>query len=167
MATARAARIQWRLMTGEADVAGMLQRLAEAVHLSGAESVNPSGTGSEAGLTPGQEESAEVDALNEARLSLANDFSAFPGGADSAREFLIKLVPLLDDHDRVVISLDGVAALPASFLKHVFHALVEEHGVEAAELNERVKLEATDPELQIYLYIAEKYAREEAQLAAA
>jgi len=106
--------------------------------------------------------------MNEERLSLARDFSPYPGGADSAREFLEKvLLPRLNDHERVVIDLDGVAALPASFLKHVFHALVEEHGVKPKELRDRIGLETTDPELEIYLSIAERYAREEALATAA
>jgi STAS-like domain of unknown function (DUF4325) len=104
--------------------------------------------------------------MSEGRVSLAKDFSPLPGGTESASQFLQQLVPLVVANDRVIIDLDGVAALPASFLKYMFHVLAHDPRVEAAELPDRVKLETTDPELKIYVSMADKYAREEAAAAA-
>jgi len=136
------------------------------MHPSASDIVNLTGTNQ--GLeAPSPEGDGQEGFVSEGRLSIATEFSVLPGGAESAREFLKQLVPLMAGNDRVVIDLDGVAALPASFLRHLFHALVTEHRVDPAKLADRVKLETTDPELEIYISMADKYARQEAELAAA
>lgn len=143
------------------------QRVSEAMHPSAPEAVNQTGTDEGLETPPFTNSERQEETVSEGRLSIAKDFSPLPGGADSAREFLKQLGPMMEDNDQVVIDLDGVVALPASFLRHIFHALVTEHGVAPTELPERVKLETTDPELKIYVAMAKKYASAEAELATA
>lgn len=106
-------------------------------------------------------------------LSIADDFSPFPGGrlpADGPfngtrfRDHVLK--PLLDDYDVVVLDLDGVAGLPSSFWEEVFGGFIRKHILSLADVGSKLKLRTTQPELEIYVPMAYKYAQDAARPAA-
>lgn len=103
-------------------------------------------------------------------LSIAQDFSPFPGGrrredgpfsGTKFRDDVLK--PLLDDHESVVMVLDGVAGLPSSFWEEVFGGLVRNHIIDVTDLGKRLRLRTTDPELEVYIPLAYKYAKDVAE----
>ena len=90
-------------------------------------------------------------------INLASDFGRFPGGryrtdgdlsGEQFREDVL-LPALQGDGERVAITLDGVAGLPASFLEEAFGGLVRE-GFSPAELRLRLEIIARTPRLQRY-----------------
>lgn len=102
---------------------------------------------------------------NEVELSIARQFSPFPGGrhrkdgpfnGTAFRDDL--LAPLLKVNKSVVLNLDGVAGLPSSFWEEVFGGLIRHNYLTVGELGDRIKLRTTDPALQIYIPMAFKFA---------
>ena len=109
-----------------------------------------------------------------AELSIARDFSPFPGGRKREdgpysgaifREDVLR--PLLVNDGHVMIDLDGVAGLPSSFWEEVFGGLIRNHIVSIRDIGTRLKLRTTEPELRIYIPMAYKYAQDVAQAEAA
>lgn len=97
-------------------------------------------------------------------ISIANDFSRFPGGRfrtdgpHSGQEFREDLlVPALQAQDRVMVLLDGVAGLPSSFLEETFGGLVREHGFAPDELLHKLEFVATTPRMQSYPQVIARY----------
>lgn len=102
-------------------------------------------------------------------LFLAREFSPFPAGrhrtdgkfnGQKFREDL--LVPKLRQHGRLKLNIDGVAGLPSSFLEEVFGGIMRKGDYSFDELASRLEVEASDPELKVYVPLAWKFAREEA-----
>jgi hypothetical protein len=84
-------------------------------------------------------------------ISVANDFSRFPGGryrtdgpysAEAFRDDL--LVPALQQGGEVRVVLKGAVGYPATFLEEAFGGLVRVHGLDCANL----KLISHNPFLQ-------------------
>jgi uncharacterized protein DUF4325 len=109
-----------------------------------------------------------------AELSIAQDFTPFPGGRTredgpfSGAYFRDEILgPLLADGGHVVINLDGVAGLPSSFWEEVFGGLIRESIVPIQEISTRLKLRTSEPELEVYIPMAYKYAKDVAEANAA
>ena len=107
-------------------------------------------------------------------LSIAEDFTPFPGGRTPDdgphsgayfRDEVLK--PLLENGGHLVINLDGVAGLPSSFWEEVFGGLIREHIARIEDIGTRIKLRTTEPELEIYVSMAYRYAKDEARVSAA
>lgn len=112
-----------------------------------------------------------------AYLSIANDFSRYPGGrfvADSdwsGEEFREKvLAPALHDAIRqgsvLVVNLDGVAGYPSSFIEEAFGGLVRSRTFTARELEKHLRLEA-NPLFKTYKVMAERFIKDAKPMAAA
>jgi hypothetical protein len=102
---------------------------------------------------------------NEVEVSIARDFSPFPGGRHRKdgpfsgaifRDDI--LAPLLRENASIVLNLDGVAGLPSSFWEEVFGGLIRRGYLRVDELGSRLKLRTSDPALQIYIPMALKFA---------
>ena len=100
-------------------------------------------------------------------LSIAQDFSPFPGGRTRRdgefsgavfRDTVLK--PALERHSVVNLILDGVAGLPSSFWEEVFGGLIRNRILSLHEIGVRLKLQANDPDLKIYIPMALKYAKD-------
>ncbi len=114
--------------------------------------------------------------MSERTISIASEFSPFPGGryrADgpfSGEEFRDDLLlPALRSNSRVTIVLDGTAGYRSSFLEEAFGGLVRLRGVKRDDLARRLAVIANDPHYDTYRLLAQKYIREarpEAELAA-
>lgn len=94
--------------------------------------------------------------MSTARISIAKDFSPFPGGRYrkfgpfSGEEFReTKLVPLLRSNDRLVVDLDGVRGAPSSFFDEAFAGLVRCNGFVAAELIKKLEFVSEEDPTQI------------------
>ena len=103
-------------------------------------------------------------------IDIARDFSKFPGGrveADgpfSGTRFLENLlIPAVMKakaaSGRVVIRIDGVAGLPASFLDEAFGGLVRRGILSADEAERIIYIESSTPRVQMYKDIIFDYMR--------
>lgn len=108
--------------------------------------------------------------MSDVEVSIARDFSPFPGGrkrddgpysGTAFRDDVLR--PLLEKHRQIVMILDGVAGLPSSFWEEVFGGLVRAGIVDVSEISDRLKVRTTDPELEVYIPLAYRYARDAAQ----
>ena len=97
-------------------------------------------------------------------INIAKDFSAFPAGRTSRdsefngtsfRENL--LVPALNNYHRVIVTFDGVYPVGASFLEESFGGLISREGFSADELEERLEITATDPDLTEYADLSREF----------
>jgi len=104
---------------------------------------------------------------NPHRISIANDFSAFPAGrfrrdgvfnGERFRDEI--LIPNLRKFGKLIINLDGVAGLPSSFLEEVFGGMVRRHLASFRDLQSTITLETSEPDMKVYIPIAWSYARE-------
>lgn len=102
-------------------------------------------------------------------LYISKVFSPFPGGRHekdgpfSGQRFRDEfLEPSLAKFPVVHVILDGVAGLPSSFLEEVMGGLVRRRKLPASEFGKRLKITTSDPELEIYIPMAMKYARDAA-----
>lgn len=100
-------------------------------------------------------------------LRISEQFSPYPGGRHpkdgpfSGQHFRDDvLAPLLLKHAQVNLVFDGLAGLPSSFLEEVFGGLIRKGLLTLSDIGTRLKLEAEDPELKVYIPIAMKYARD-------
>ena len=89
-------------------------------------------------------------------VHLARDFSRFPGGRfrddgpHSGQEFREGILgPALKSGERVVVSLDGVAGLPASFLEEAFGGLIRS-GFSLNHLERHLEVRAETGRLRRY-----------------
>jgi hypothetical protein len=107
---------------------------------------------------------------NAVEFSIARQFSPFPGGRTrqdgpfsgvAFRDDVLR--PLLQKHALVVLNLDGVAGLPSSFWEEVFGGLIRQEALQVSEIGERLKLRTSEPELQVYIPMAYKYAQDVAR----
>jgi hypothetical protein len=82
--------------------------------------------------------------MTELKLSLALDFSRYPGpryktqGPNSGEKFRKHLVKLLKDYDRVIVDLDGTSGIGSSFLDEAFGGLVSHEGFSRSDVERRV-----------------------------
>lgn len=83
-------------------------------------------------------------------VNVARDFSRTPGGRyysdgpASGQQFRTEvLIPLLQQHPRVIVELDGARGYPSSFLEEAFGGLVRENILTAAQFEERLELRAS------------------------
>ncbi|HEX3423356.1 MAG TPA: STAS-like domain-containing protein [Sphingomicrobium sp.] len=100
-------------------------------------------------------------------FSIAREFSAYPGGRkrddgpfNGARFRDDFLGPLLEGNDEVVLDLDGLAGLPSSFWEEVFGGLIRHHMLPVAAIGAKLRVRTSEPELQVYIPMAYKYARD-------
>lgn len=102
-------------------------------------------------------------------ISIAREFSAFPGGRDRGdgpfngarfRDEVLK--PLLKEYDEITLNLDGLAGLPSSFWEEIFGGVIRHHLISIDGLSQRLKLRTSEPELRVYIPLAYKYAQEAA-----
>ena len=107
-------------------------------------------------------------------FSISREFSAFPGGRTrndgpfSGVRFRDEFLRhLLEDNDEVVLNLDGLAGLPSSFWEEVFGGLIRNKIVSIEQLGDRLKLKTSEPELQVYIPLAYRYAQDAAKAQAA
>lgn len=89
-------------------------------------------------------------------IQLAHNFSRFPGGRyredgpHSGQEFRETILePALRRDEPVVVSLDGVAGLPASFLEEAFGGLIRS-GFSVEDLERRLDVRAESARLRRY-----------------
>lgn len=101
------------------------------------------------------------------RISIAESFSPFPAGRYpedgpfNGTKFRDQvLIPALKDHENVVIDIDGVALLPSSFWEEIWGGLVRTRNFKEADIENRVKIETTDPELLSYPDLAWEMLRD-------
>lgn len=106
--------------------------------------------------------SAQTQSLK--KINIAKDFSAFPAGRTSRdSEFNgtsfreNHLVPALKDYHRVIVTFDGVYPVGASFLEESFGGLVSLEGFSTDELEERLEITATDPDLTEYADLSREF----------
>ena len=100
-------------------------------------------------------------------ISIAKDFSEFPGGrlpADGPfngtvfrEEFL---VPHLREGMYVVVSFDGVAGFGSSFLEEAFGGLVRINHFDKEWLDRHLELVTSENELTDFVEIANEFIRE-------
>ncbi|MCB1432966.1 MAG: STAS-like domain-containing protein [Alphaproteobacteria bacterium] len=109
------------------------------------------------------------------RISIARDYFPYPGGrfrrngAGSGEEFRDDVLApalhrALSAGQFVVIDLDGVMGYPGSFLEEAFGGLIRVNGFGKTELERCLRIEATEPHLQIYKEIALEYIDDAATL---
>ncbi|MGE7469221.1 STAS-like domain-containing protein [Bosea sp. NPDC003192] len=101
-------------------------------------------------------------------IDIAREFSRYPGGrsrADgphSGEEFLEsllkpRLLAAMRHGDKLIVLLDGVAGLPASFLDAAFGGLIRNRVVTADEAGRFIELQALTPRVQIYPKLIKEY----------
>jgi hypothetical protein len=59
----------------------------------------------------------------------------------------------------VVLDLDGVVSLPSSFWEEAMGGLIRA-GFKSEQIKKNLLIETTDPDLRIFLPLAEKFVRE-------
>ncbi|WP_081609274.1 STAS-like domain-containing protein [Pseudomonas sp. CBZ-4] len=79
------------------------------------------------------------------------DYTKYPfsryrkDGGNSAEEFRCDhLIPALEQHQLIVLDLNGVIGFPTSWTEEVFGGLVREHGFTTNELRERLSIDVKD-----------------------
>lgn len=94
--------------------------------------------------------------MAESMIQIASDFSRFPGGRyasdgpHSGELFRTSILePALRKYEKVVVVLDGVVGLPASFLEEAFGGLIRD-GFSLADLSSRLEIKAATKRLQRY-----------------
>ena len=104
--------------------------------------------------------------MDEITISIANDFTEFPGGRFpedgpyNGTTFRNEhLVPHLREGKSVVVSFDGVAGFGSSFLEEAFGGLVRENHFRENELNAQLKLVSSDDEFTDFIEIAWEFIR--------
>jgi hypothetical protein len=104
---------------------------------------------------------------NEFVITIASDFTEFPGGRYrvdgkfSGEEFRDDvLVPALRTHEHVTVVLDGTAGYPSSFIEEAFGGLVRLHGFSRRDLETKLTVVANDSHYETYRLLAQKYIRE-------
>lgn len=98
-------------------------------------------------------------------ISIARDFSDVPWGRYPAdgdacgQNFREKhLLPALrKDREAVVVNLDGLAGVAASFLDEAFGGLIRESRVPASTLRARLAVVTTQPELRMFVGLIWRY----------
>jgi hypothetical protein len=104
--------------------------------------------------------------VGEHTISIAADFSRFPGGryrrdgeasGEAFREDF--LAPALRQYPVVTVELDGVAGYSASFLEEAFGGLVRAGVLQKDELGKRLLLRAGD-QFRTYKLLVERYVKD-------
>lgn len=105
--------------------------------------------------------------MDEITISIANDFSEFPGGRYpedgpfNGTTFRNKhLVPHFRDGKNVVVSFDNVAGFGSSFLEEAFGGLVRENQFNIDMLESHLKLVSSEEEITDFIEIAWQFMRE-------
>ena len=105
--------------------------------------------------------------MNKVTISIANNFSAYPAGrypADgeyNATAFRKEwLLPTLADDARVEVTFDDVVGLASSFLDEAFGGLIRNEGMSKEFLDSHLRLTTTEPELEAYVRLAQRYIDE-------
>jgi len=99
-------------------------------------------------------------------ISIVADFTRYPGGRykkhgdGSGEEFRDEvLIPAIEEHTQVEVSLDDTAGYPSSFLEEAFGGLVRQ-GYAKDFLKKNLKISASKPEFAAYPEIAWRYIQE-------
>ncbi|MCY4303438.1 MAG: STAS-like domain-containing protein [Aestuariivita sp.] len=100
------------------------------------------------------------------RIVIATDFSPYPAGRFiddgefNGTTFRIDyLAPALREFDRVEVVFDGVAGFGSSFLEEAFGGLIREEGIDLEDLNEKLILSTTEPDLKDDVQLTKKYMK--------
>ncbi|WP_152492624.1 STAS-like domain-containing protein [Roseovarius sp. THAF27] len=100
-------------------------------------------------------------------INIAEDFTRYPGGRyprdgeGNGTDFRDRfLVPILKDHDKAVIILDGAAGYPSSFLDEAFAGLVRNEGFSADVVLASFELVAKEPGFNRVIEMISRYVRE-------
>ena len=98
------------------------------------------------------------------RISLAHDFSPFPGGRYpndgefNATRFRDKiLVPALKTGKVVEVSLDGVGAVAASFLEEAFGCWSKVEELELSYVQSHLRIVTTEEVLDVHASLSHRY----------
>jgi hypothetical protein len=84
--------------------------------------------------------------MSEKSVSLARDFSRFPGprfikqGPHSGELFRRKLLDWLKRYDRIVVDLDGTTGIGSSFIDEAFGGLIFAEGMSREDVRKRVRV---------------------------
>ena len=104
-------------------------------------------------------------------IRVADDFSPTPfgryrsDGPESGEVFREDvLIPALNEHDRVVINVDGVAGLPSSFWEEALGGLVRA-GHSPERIRQNLDIVTTERDLQTYVRLAWRYVAEADKMA--
>ncbi|WP_425310561.1 STAS-like domain-containing protein [Falsirhodobacter halotolerans] len=99
-------------------------------------------------------------------ISIAKDFTRFPGGRyrkhgpGSGEEFReVFLLPALRAGEDIVVTFDGVAGYPSSFVEEAFGGLVR-GGLSINDIKRHLKLESLSPTYAPYIATAWRYIDE-------
>ena len=100
------------------------------------------------------------------KIVIARDFSPYPAGRfvtdgrfNGTTFRLNHLMPALRDFNRVEVVFDGVAGFGSSFLEEAFGGLIREEGIDLEELNEKLTLSTTEPDLKDDIELAKEYMK--------
>lgn len=101
------------------------------------------------------------------RIVIGETFSRYPAGRyPEDGEFngttfrQDYLVPALREFDIVEVVFDGVAGFGSSFLEEAFGGLLREEGLDNEDLDARLVLSTTEPDLEDDIELAKKYMAE-------
>lgn len=108
------------------------------------------------------------------KIKIATDFSRIPGarypieGDFSGQEFrtnilLPKLKEAINNHEELIVDLDGTAGLGTSFLEESFGGLIREDHMEYKDIMKTLKfisIEEPDYIEEIFSYINDAYEQE-------
>ena len=100
-------------------------------------------------------------------ISVAKDFSPYPAGRyledgeyNGTTFRQEKLVPALKNYDHVHVVFDGVAGFGSSFLDEAFGGLIRDAGMSKEFLKSRLYLSTSEPELEPFVKLAQRYIDE-------
>lgn len=103
------------------------------------------------------------------RISVAKDFTATPfgryrsDGEESGEVFREDFLRPALTAGNVELDIDGVDGLPSSFWEEVMGGIVR-HGFSFADVERKLVILSTEPELQTYVRSGWRFAREAAEL---
>lgn len=70
------------------------------------------------------------------------------------------LIPALEAHQKVLLNIDNVEGLPSSFWEEIMGGLIRK-GYSLGSLRDRLTVETSQPELETYVRLGWRYAKEE------
>ena len=103
------------------------------------------------------------------RINIAKDFSPFPAGRyvddgpyNGTTFRQDHLVPALREFAHVEVDFDGVAGFGSSFLEEAFGGLIRSENMSKAELDARLAISTTEPDLTDDVELTKRYIADEA-----
>ena len=106
------------------------------------------------------------------KISIADDFSKYPAGrfrddgtanGTAFRDDCLAVALQDPSFDKVEVVFDGVAGFGSSFLEEAFGGLIRQLGMKKADLDDRLKLSTTEPDLEDFVRLAHRYIEEAAE----